>query len=271
MTGGKETVKKKILLTGKNNSIIDDVFNHMTAHFIPMYSSLRYADMELHVEIFQPDLFVICLNGETNGELARFTEIKRKLKRAGILTVVIGSVEECTNFDRTVINFTDLYIQKPKNDEHIKDSILDLIKEKEAEKVKIEEHEKEKAEIAEAHRRKHVLVIDDDPMMLKVIKELLHEKYDVATAINGKIARKFLENKSTDLILLDYEMPEENGPDVYEKIRAMEGMAEKPILFLTGVSDKEKIKQVLILKPQGYILKPIDSEKFMATVGSFLG
>lgn len=58
---------------------------------------------------------------------------------------------------------------------------------------------------------KNILVIDDDARMLKVIKLHLHEKYDVATAISGKIALKFLETKHTDLILLDYAMPDENG------------------------------------------------------------
>ena len=84
-------------------------------------------------------------------------------------------------------------------------------------KKKAIEEEKLQAElekIKEENRRKHVLVIDDDPIMLKVVKEHLHENYDVATAISGKIAYKFLESKSTDIILLDYEMPGEDGPDV---------------------------------------------------------
>ena len=60
--------------------------------------------------------------------------------------------------------------------------------------------------------------MDDDVRMLRVIKEHLRKSYDVATAINGKLALKFLENKQTDLILLDYVMPEEDGPAVLRKI-----------------------------------------------------
>ena len=44
--------------------------------------------------------------------------------------------------------------------------------------------------------KKHILVIDDDARMLKVIKLHLHEKYDVATAISGKIAFKILRNQA---------------------------------------------------------------------------
>ena len=119
--------------------------------------------------------------------------------------------------------------------------------------------------------RKHILVVDDNSMMLRLVKEHLHEKYDVATAVSGRIALKFLERKSTDLILLDYEMPEENGPQVMAKIRANEKTKNLPIVFLTGVVDKEKIQEVLLMKPQGYLLKPIDLVKLISTVKGVIG
>lgn len=119
--------------------------------------------------------------------------------------------------------------------------------------------------------RKHVLVIDDDPQILKLIKEHLHEKYEVATAINGKIAMKFLENKRTDLILLDYEMPDENGAVVMEKLRAKSTTRFIPVIFLTGVADRDKIKNVLALKPQNYLLKPIDRAKLLDAITKVIG
>lgn len=123
----------------------------------------------------------------------------------------------------------------------------------------------------ETSERKHILVVDDDPVMLKMLKEQLHDKYDVATAISGKIAMKFLERKKTDLILLDYEMPEESGPVVMEKIRAKDSSKDIPIVFLTGVSEREKITEALALKPQSYLLKPIDREKLLKVITDVLG
>ena len=122
-----------------------------------------------------------------------------------------------------------------------------------------------------ASARKHILVVDDDPIMLKMIKEHLHDDYDIATAINGKIAMKFLENKSTDLILLDYEMPGENGPAVLEKIREKKSLDGIPVVFLTGVSERGKIQEALALKPQNYLLKPIDRDKLIEIISSILG
>ncbi len=119
--------------------------------------------------------------------------------------------------------------------------------------------------------KKHILVVDDDPMMLKLIKEHLKDSYAVATAINGVIALKFLETKKTDLIILDYEMPGENGAQVLEKIRKNPMLAQLPVVFLTGIKERGKIKRVVELKPQGYLLKPIDREKLLNSIKSIIG
>ena len=117
----------------------------------------------------------------------------------------------------------------------------------------------------------HILVVDDNSMMLRLVKEHLHEKYDVATALSGKIALKFLRNKKTDLILLDYEMPDENGPAVLEKLRASDATKNIPVVFLTGVTESKKIKEALIMKPQSYLLKPINRERLMDTIEKLIG
>ena len=114
--------------------------------------------------------------------------------------------------------------------------------------------------------KRHILIIDDDPLMLKIIKDYLHDDYEIATAKGGKLAYKFLEKKRTDLILLDYEMPEEKGPEVFVNIRKMPGMQSVPIVFMTGVKDKERVMEVVKLKPQGYISKPVSYDSLMAMV-----
>ena len=120
-------------------------------------------------------------------------------------------------------------------------------------------------------QRKHILAIDDNSLMLKVIKEHLHGKYDVATAISGKVAFKFLERKQTDLILLDYEMPDENGPAILEKLRSNEATKDIPVIFLTAISERDKLQKVLVMKPQGYLLKPIDPDKLLETIAKHIG
>ena len=58
--------------------------------------------------------------------------------------------------------------------------------------------------------------------------------------------------KRPDLILLDYEMPVCDGRQTLEMIRADEELKDIPVIFLTGVNDREHIESVLSLKPAGY-------------------
>lgn len=112
----------------------------------------------------------------------------------------------------------------------------------------------------DSQRRKRILVIDDDIRMQRVIKQHLEAEYDIATAIKGSFALRFLRENTPDLILLDYEMPEEKGPEVLKKIRKIESAKNIPVLFLTGMAERKKIKAALELKPQGYLLKPIQQD-----------
>lgn len=121
-----------------------------------------------------------------------------------------------------------------------------------------------------SHEKKRILIIDDSPTMLKAINELLKHKYEVATAINGKIGLRYLQNKKVDLILLDYEMPNMSGPEVFQALAANPETADIPIVFLTGVNDASKIQKALLLKPQGYLLKPVDRAGLLSKLSELL-
>ena len=116
----------------------------------------------------------------------------------------------------------------------------------------------------------NVLVVDDDTGMLKMMKEIIGQDYDVATAISGKVALKFLETRKTDIILLDYEMPTQTGAEVYERILENPATKNIPVVFLTGVSDRDRIGEVLAMKPRGYLLKPIDTDRLKKTIAEII-
>ena len=66
-------------------------------------------------------------------------------------------------------------------------------------------------------------------------------------------------------------MPGEKGPEVLSQIRNNINTKNLPVVFLTGVTDKEKIQDVLAMKPQGYLLKPIDMMKLSSTIKNVIG
>lgn len=263
--------KIRVLVTGKNKMIIDDFFNHLTDIFELLTTSTRMEDMKGHIELFEPDVFVCCLNSETREELLVIKELKRFLTKKNISTIIIGSEEDCELFNKVALYMADMTLLKPITINVIRDKIMEYVHSMEKEKEEQRRLQEKLAQVQEQNERKHVLVVDDDPMQLKLIKEYLHESYDVATAISGKVARKFLENKKTNFILLDYNMPEEDGPAFLEKLRESGNYEDLPVVFLTGVTDKEKIKNALLCKPQGYLLKPIDKDKLLGTIEKFIG
>ena len=119
---------------------------------------------------------------------------------------------------------------------------------------------------------KKILVVDDEIIMLKNIKQiLLEDGYHVATAPSGKVALEYLENKTVDLILLDYEMPDMKGPEVLSKLKENPATKDIPVVFLTGTVDRKKIVTALSLKPNGYLLKPISRKQLSERIKELIG
>jgi len=263
--------KYKVLLTGKNNTALDDFFTQMSDNFESLSTSNRYEDIMNHLKYYSPDIFVYCMNGESNGDINNIVSVKGQLEKINIPVAIIGSEDECNVFTQYTFNIVNLVIMKPVTVSMIGNRIVKYLQEQE----RLREEEKNAGREClvqnSAVRRKHVLIVDDDPFMLKMIKEHLREKYDVATASSGKTALKFLERKKTNLILLDYAMPVEDGPEVLEKLHANEATKNIPVIFLTGITEREKIQKALVQKPQGYLLKPIDRDKLIEAITKLIG
>lgn len=116
-----------------------------------------------------------------------------------------------------------------------------------------------------------ILVIDDNPMLLRTVKEMLYGSYNVAIATSGSQAYDQIAIKIPDLILLDYEMPFQNGGELFKKFRSDKALADIPIIFFTGSSDLETVSKLLSLKPDGYMLKPPSKSKLVALIEKTLG
>lgn len=121
----------------------------------------------------------------------------------------------------------------------------------------------------ELSRRKSILLVDDDPTFLKLIKNWLDEEYRVTIVNSGMQAITYLANNTPDLILLDYEMPVTSGPQVLEMIRTEAKTQSTPVIFLTGKGDKESVMKVVGLKPNGYLLKTMPKEELLQSVRDF--
>ena len=125
----------------------------------------------------------------------------------------------------------------------------------------------EKAEAGEF--KKSILIVDDDPRYLKLVREWLKETYKVSMANSGLQAIKWLGKNKVDLILLDHEMPVTTGPQVLEMLRSDDETKSIPVIFLTGKSDKESVMAVVSLRPEGYFLKSIQKQELLEKLKEF--
>ncbi|MCR5510426.1 MAG: response regulator [Lachnospiraceae bacterium] len=117
--------------------------------------------------------------------------------------------------------------------------------------------------------KKSILIVDDDPNYMSLVRGWLKEDYKVAMANSGLQAIKWLGKNRADLILLDHEMPITTGPQVLEMLRHDDETRNIPVIFLTGKSDKESVMAVVNLKPEGYFLKNIGREELLEKLNRF--
>ena len=89
--------------------------------------------------------------------------------------------------------------------------------------------------------RTTIMVVDDDQHLLTTISDFLRfEGFEVITATDGKQALKALRTSHPDVILLDVMMPEMDGGDVAQAIRANPSLKDIPIIFTTAVVSKSE-------------------------------
>lgn len=115
-----------------------------------------------------------------------------------------------------------------------------------------------------------ILVVDDAPANIDVVKTILSDAYQVQAAVNGKVALKIAEKRKPDLILLDIIMPEMDGFEVCKALKQNPATAEIPVIFVTGKDQDEDESQGLALGAVGYIKKPVDPSELIGTVSNAL-
>ncbi|MDR1059488.1 MAG: response regulator, partial [Treponema sp.] len=101
-----------------------------------------------------------------------------------------------------------------------------------------------------------IILVDDNPSNLRTGKNVLSEKYEVYTAPSAAKLFDFLKDIKPAVILLDIEMPEQNGYEAIRVLKAGEGTKDIPVIFLTGKTDTDNELEGLSLGAVDYITKP---------------
>jgi PleD family two-component response regulator len=127
--------------------------------------------------------------------------------------------------------------------------------------------ESEKFKVSIGDEKKIVLVIDDDDIHLVASKTILETEYEVVTARTGQEAIfLFYKGLVPSLILLDLIMPDMDGWETYERIRAIGNLHHVSIAFFTSSEDSQSIDRAKKMGAVDFIKKPVKKGELLERV-----
>ena len=113
-----------------------------------------------------------------------------------------------------------------------------------------------------------ILVLEDDPQMLSFVRDALHEAdYVPLIATDHRDLRHLVETERPALVLLDLVLP---GTDGIELMEAVPGLADLPVIFMSGYGRDETIARALKAGAEDYVVKPFSAIEFTARIGAVL-
>lgn len=128
----------------------------------------------------------------------------------------------------------------------------------------------EQPDPAAPNDRATILVVDDSPMNIKILHEILQHDYRIVFATNGKDALDTAAQSLPDLILLDIMMPEMDGYEVCRRLKADPRTQRIPVIFVTALADQDDEAKGLELGAIDYLTKPVNQAVVKARVRNHL-
>ncbi len=104
--------------------------------------------------------------------------------------------------------------------------------------------------------RRRVLLIDDEPHLLKALQRMLSQRHEVAIALGGQTALDILKDKEFDVIVSDMMMPDIDGVDVFNGLALLRPGSEKKIVFATGGVYTTRVQEFMAKVPNRSLQKP---------------
>lgn len=125
--------------------------------------------------------------------------------------------------------------------------------------------------VSESPPSGHLLVVDDNEMNRDMLsRRLMKHGHIVDVAVNGREALEMLKAKDFDVVLLDIMMPEMNGYEVLEWMKADRNLAFIPVIMITAVDEVESIVRCIELGAEDYLPKPFNPIVLKARVNASL-
>lgn len=121
--------------------------------------------------------------------------------------------------------------------------------------------------------KKVVICIEDDPEMIELVKLILGRKgFDLVGAIGGREGLETVRQLKPDLVLLDLMMPDIDGWEVYQQMKADDELKDIPVIVVTAKAQSiDKVLGLHIAKVDDYVTKPFGPQELLQSVNKVLG
>lgn len=255
---------KKVFLVGQLNQTVSSVNRHLSTRFSTQLCVDALELVKGMTKVFEPDMIVISLVGVGTLDSRILNYFCAEYSQVPVL--LLGTVEECKYYRKYYEQEQIDFITRPTTLSGVMRKCLMMLRMEISEPESVVIEPKEETE----DRKKRILAVDDSGILLRSVKAMLEKTYEISVATDGMMALKQAIKKKPDLILLDYEMPKMDGKETLEELRRDEELKDIPVVFLTGIAERENIMAVLKLKPEGYLLKPIDQQRLVETIEKVL-
>lgn len=247
---------KNILLIGKFNTFFQEINDGLSKHFRVQMCINNHEMIKGMIKIKMPEAVVISLIGLDDVDSKIFAEFK--FNHSKIPVICIGTESEQLKFNQYFMLGQFTALTRPVT----KYAIISAV----CKELGVCYDSEKDIVVNNAEVKKSILLVDDNAIQLRALKGILGDRYDVRMATSGMNALTQIGKQVPDIIFLDYEMPMCDGKMTMEMIREIDEAKDVPIVFLTGVNEKEHIKAVLSLKPAGYLLKPASADVLFETI-----
>ncbi len=118
--------------------------------------------------------------------------------------------------------------------------------------------------------KSRILVVDDEPLNVEILQEMLSQDYEIVGAYSGNEALEKVEKTFPDLILLDVMMPGMNGYEVCKQLKGKEKTRSIPIVMVTALKEREDRIKAIEADVDDFLSKPVDMNELNARVKSLL-
>ena len=115
---------------------------------------------------------------------------------------------------------------------------------------------------------KTVLVVDDEPVLRAIVREILHEEgYAVIEAADGRVMLEIMEREHPDLVLMDVMMPGVDGREAYRQLRSHPEHRDIPVVMMSAAVEAHRLDPSIA----GFMAKPFDLTQLVEMVARLIG